>query len=57
MSEYRRMQAYKAGKKAHADGKPHTANNRERGTIFYDDWADGWIEANGGVVPMREQAA
>ena len=44
MSNYRRRRAWEAGKKAALAGKPKTANNRERGTIFYDDWCDGWNE-------------
>jgi hypothetical protein len=46
MSEYRRQLAYAAGRKAALEGKPETANNRERGTIFYDDWGDGWSDGD-----------
>ncbi len=46
MSEYQRMLAYEAGKKAALAGKPETANNRERGTIFFDDWYDGWADGD-----------
>ena len=42
MSEYRRRQAYQAGRKAAEQGKPRSACNRERGTIFFDDWQDGY---------------
>lgn len=44
MSEHRRRLAFKAGKKAALNGKPETENNRQRGTIFFDDWYDGWAE-------------
>ena len=46
MSDYRRQQAWTAGNKAGKAGKPRESNNRQRGTIFYDDWADGWEEAD-----------
>lgn len=42
MTEYRRRLAFKAGRKAALIGRQRTANNRERGTIFYDDWSDGY---------------
>jgi hypothetical protein len=42
ISTTRRQQAWKAGQKARADGKPEDANNRLFGTIYYDDWSDGW---------------
>lgn len=44
ISEYRSMLAFRAGRKARLAGKPNTANNRERGTVYYDDWWDGWNE-------------
>ena len=44
ISEYRCILAFKAGRKARLAGKPITANNRERGTVYYDDWWDGWNE-------------
>lgn len=46
MSEYRRKQAWEAGVKAQRAGKPPSACKRPRGTIFYDDWHDGyrWAE-------------
>lgn len=44
VSEHRRRLAYVAGTKARAAGKPAAANNREPGTIYYDDWWDGWNE-------------
>ncbi len=47
-SDYRRQQAFAAGKKAALAGKPDTANNRQRGTIYFDDWADGWGEGERG---------
>ncbi len=46
MSEYRRRLAYLAGKKAGLKGSPETANNRQRGTIFFDDWSDGWSDGD-----------
>lgn len=42
MSQYRRKQAWEAGVKAAREGKPATACNRQRGTIFYDDWHDAY---------------
>lgn len=44
ISDYRRELAFKAGKKAGQSGKPETANKRQRGTIYFDDWWDGWNE-------------
>tara|TARA_Y100000114_G_scaffold153717_2_gene174266 strand:- start:28690 stop:28878 length:189 start_codon:yes stop_codon:yes gene_type:complete len=44
VSDYRRQQAWVAGNKAGKAGLPSDRNNRQRGTIFYDDWADGWEE-------------
>jgi hypothetical protein len=55
MSDYRREQAWQAGKKAALAGEAETANNRERGTIFFDDWADGWNE--GRSQANRKEAA
>lgn len=45
VSEHRRHLAWNAGQKAFEAGKPKTANNRQRGTIYYDDWSDGWNDA------------
>jgi hypothetical protein len=42
MSEYRRKQAYDAGRKAALGGKPRSSCKRQQGTIFYDDWNDGY---------------
>jgi hypothetical protein len=55
MSEYRRHLAFKAGRKAALEGKPATANNREWGTIFFDDWDDGWNE--GGRAKAERSAS
>ena len=44
ISEHRRRMAWTAGKKAALSGKPRDTNNRTRGTIYFDDWADGWDE-------------
>lgn len=44
MSEYRRTQAFQAGRRAGLAGRPEETNNRRRGTIFFDDWQDGWNE-------------
>lgn len=43
MSDYRRNQAWQAGRKAAQQGKPLGANPRQRGTIYFDDWDDGWL--------------
>ena len=42
ISYYRCRLAYEAGVKARQKGKPRSANNREPGTVYYDDWGDGW---------------
>ena len=42
--EYRRNLAFKAGRKAALAGKARDTNNRQPGTIFHDDWADGFDE-------------
>jgi hypothetical protein len=42
VSDYRRNLAWVAGKKAAMSSKPKTVCNRERGTIYYDDWMDGY---------------
>jgi hypothetical protein len=52
MSEYRRRLAYEAGKKAALSGKPESANNRQPGTIFFDDWCDGWANVNSPSVEL-----
>lgn len=44
MSDYRRALAFKAGKKAALAGKSRETCNRQRGTIFFDDWQDGYNE-------------
>lgn len=49
VSPYRRQLAYAAGKKARQQGKPTTANNRQEGTIYADDWWDGWNEEDNRV--------
>ena len=48
VSDYRRNQAWKAGNKAAKAGKPRSTNNRQRGTIYYDDWCDGYEEGSYG---------
>lgn len=55
MYEYRCHLAAKAGAKAFAAGKPRSANNRERGTMFYDAWCDGYDHARNlsEVSPIR----
>jgi len=45
VSDYRRAQAWKAGSKAANEGRGREANNRQHGTIYYDDWCDGFNEA------------
>lgn len=42
MSNYRRRKAWEAGVKAFREGKGEHTNNRQPGTIFSDDWHDGW---------------
>lgn len=57
MNDYRRGQAYLSGTKAARRGKPETANNRERGTIYFDDWWDGWnsVTARARTTPQDKQ--
>lgn len=45
MSEYRRRQASLAGAKAFRDGKSRETCNRPNGTVFFDDWHDGYNAA------------
>ena len=42
VSDYRRGQAWTAGAKAQRNGKTKDACNREKGTIYFDDWHDGF---------------
>jgi len=44
VSDYRRNLAFKAGAKAFLRGKGEHTNNRQSGTIYADDWQDGWNE-------------
>jgi ribosome modulation factor len=44
MSDYRRNQAFQAGRKAALAGKTKETCNRQPGTIFFDDWHDGFEE-------------
>jgi hypothetical protein len=46
--EYRCHLAAKAGAKAARAGKPRASNNRERGTMFYDAWMDGYDAVHNG---------
>lgn len=45
MSDYRRNLAWKAGRKAQRTGKSPETCNRQPGTIFFDDWHDGYRAA------------
>ena len=42
MANNRRHEAWAAGQKAALDGKPESSCRRRPGTIFYDDWHDGY---------------
>jgi hypothetical protein len=42
MSDYRRNLAWKAGNKAALAGKGRHTCKRQPGTIFFDDWHDGF---------------
>lgn len=44
MSDYRRQQAYEAGQNAGQKGLSEAACTRQRGTIYFDDWHDGYQE-------------
>ena len=37
-----RKRAWEAGRDAATAGKAETANRRQRGTIYFDDWFDGF---------------
>lgn len=41
--EHRCRLAWRAGIKAAEAGKHFRTNNRPRGTVFYDDWCDGYF--------------
>lgn len=45
MSDYHRRKAWQAGNKAFRDGLPRSACTRPQGTIYYDDWHDGYNDA------------
>jgi hypothetical protein len=44
VNEYRRAKAWMAGKEAALEGASRTSCNREAGTIYFDDWHDGFDE-------------
>ena len=46
MSGRRREQAWQAGHNARLKCKPRTSCDRRLGTIFYDDWQDGYNDAD-----------
>lgn len=46
MNELERYNAFREGKAAALTGKSEDTNDREPGTIYYDDWADGWQEGD-----------
>jgi hypothetical protein len=56
MSEYRRAQAYKAGRKAALAGKGRSTCKRQSGTIFFDDWHDAFDEAAREIVFAARKA-
>lgn len=41
--DHRCRLAWRAGVKAAEAGKPMSSNNRPIGTVFYDDWCDGYF--------------
>ena len=41
ISEHRRNLAWLAGERAGRAGKPEDVCDRQRGTIYFDDWMDG----------------
>ena len=55
VSDYRRNLAWFAGVKAALAGKPVTANNRQNGTIYFDDWHDGWLEVTQNITKAKGQ--
>lgn len=56
MSEYRRIQAYQAGRKAALAGKRVEVCNRQRGTIFYDDWHDGFWDGEREAASLAQRS-
>jgi hypothetical protein len=44
MSEYRRLLAYRAGRKAALNRRDRSTCKRTPGTIYFDDWHDGFDE-------------
>ncbi len=44
VSDYRRRLAFLAGMKACRNGKARSKCNRSEGTIYFDDWHDGYSE-------------
>ena len=55
VSDYRRNLAYNAGKKARQQNKPTSANNRQEGTIYADDWWDGWNDEDNRITFGEEE--
>ena len=47
VSDRRRNLAWLAGERAARQGKPASSCDRIRGTIYYDDWMDGFEHAGG----------
>lgn len=46
MSDFKRGQAWAAGYNAALAGKPQEHNNRHPGTVYFDDWLDGWMDGD-----------
>jgi hypothetical protein len=46
VSDYRRGLAFKAGEKAARASKSRETCDRQRGTIYFDDWQDGYENAS-----------
>ena len=53
VSEYRRMLAARAGRKAALAGKKRASCDRERGTIYWDDWCSGYDDGFNAMLAAR----
>ena len=52
VSDRRRRAAWSAGYQARKDGKSPAANDRPQGTIYFDDWADGFQAASNTICAI-----
>lgn len=50
VSKYRRGLAWRAGVRAHQQGRTRETCDRPRGTIYFDDWQDGFSTSENGEI-------